>query len=269
VRRPVSKVIYPGVSESDTVQSYRASREETYLRQRRRRLVIVALAVLIILIISLVYVASLDYPELTIQSMSVEEIDIPASTVYISMYLSVDNTNNVDATLSSVEGTVRSGGRILDEFHFTEALVIPSSTNMTVQFDVRVEDAPLPLPDPVLLIEGSANVRAFARGITYHFTHYIPLTHSPDMDNHPPVADISGPNFVRRDRPASFDGTNSYDADGKVVGWTWDFGDGYHISGQQVEHSFMNPGVHVVTLTVVDQMGERGVSTTEIRVLPI
>ena len=269
MRPPASKVIYPGRSESDTVYNYQVSREETHSRQRRRRLVLVALVVLVVLLISLVAVASIDYPELTIQSMSVEAIDIPASTVYIGMYLSVDNTNQVDATLSSVEGTVRSGGRQLDEFQFHEGLVIPASTNMTVQFEVRVEDAPLPLPDPVLLVEGSANVRAFARGITYHFTHYIPLTHSPDMDNQPPVADISGPRFVRRDRPAAFDGSNSYDADGKVVGWTWDFGDGYHMSGQQVEHNFMNPGVHVVTLTVVDQMGERGLTTVEIRVLPV
>ncbi|NIP35389.1 MAG: PKD domain-containing protein, partial [Thermoplasmata archaeon] len=109
----------------------------------------------------------------------------------------------------------------------------------------------------------------FARGITYHFTHQIPLTHSPDLDNQPPVADISAPRFVRRDHPAAFDGTNSYDPDGKVVGWNWDFGDGYRMTGEQVEHSFYNPGTYQVTLTVVDQMGERGRTSVEIRVLPV
>jgi hypothetical protein len=231
--------------------------------------VIAALVALLVLLAGLLAIASLDYPQLTIQSMSVERIDIPSDTVYLGMNLAVHNTNDVDATISSVEGTVSSGGQRLDKFAFDEVTVIPANTNLTVHYEVRVEDAPLPLPDPVLVVEGSARARAFARGITYHFTHQIPLTHSPDMDNQPPVADIAAPRFVRRDRPASFDGSNSFDPDGKVVGWNWDFGDGYQMSGQRVEHPFYNAGTYVVTLTVVDQMGERGRATVEVRVLPI
>jgi hypothetical protein len=257
------------MSELDAVYDYHSSKEETRRRKRRRRLTIAAVIALVILFASVLAVASLDYPDLTIQSMSVEQIDIPADTVYIGMYLAVHNTNRVEATISSVEGTVSSGAKKLDTFRFEEATVIPANTNLTVSYSVRIEDAPLPLPDPVLTVEGSAKVRAFARGITYHFTHYIPLTHSPDLDNQPPVADIDGPRYVRRDRPAAFDGSNSYDPDGKVVGWTWDFGDGHHMSGQQVEHSFINPGVFQVSLTVVDQMGQRGSKSMEIRVLPI
>jgi hypothetical protein len=229
----------------------------------------VALVVILLLLVGLLALASLDYPELTIRSMSVDRIDIPSDTVYVGMYLAVHNTNDVDATISAVEGTVSSGGQRLDRFLFDEVTVIPANTNSTVHYEVRVEDAPLPLPDPILVVEGSARVRAFARGITYHFTHQIPLTHSPDMDNQPPVADIAAPRFVRRDRPASFDGSNSFDPDGKVVGWNWDFGDGFLMNGQEVEHSFYNPGTYVVTLTVVDQMGDRGSASVEIRVLPL
>jgi hypothetical protein len=231
--------------------------------------VVVALVVILLLLVSILAIASLDYPELTIRSMSVDRIDIPSDTVYVGMYLAVHNTNDVDATISAVEGTVSSGGQRLDKFLFDEITIIPANTNMTVHYEVRVEDAPLPLPDPVLVVEGSARVRAFARGITYHFIHQIPLTHSPDMDNQPPVADIAAPRFVRRDRPADFDGSNSFDPDGKVVGWNWDFGDGYRMSGQKVEHAFYTPGTYVVTLTVVDQMGDRGSTSVEIRVLPL
>jgi hypothetical protein len=251
------------------VYDFQTTKEEMLRRKRRRRLIIASAIAVIVLFASVLAVASLDYPELSIQSMSVDRIDIPADTLYIGMRLAVHNTNRVEATISSVEGVVSSGGRNLDTFQFHEATSIPANTNLTVSFTVRVEDAPLPLPDPVLTVEGSAKVRAFARGITYHFTHFIPLTHSPDMDNQPPVADFDGPRFVRRDRPAAFDGTNSYDPDGKVVGWAWDFGDGYHMTGQKVEHAFLSPGVHVVTLTVVDQAGERGMTSMEVRVLPV
>jgi hypothetical protein len=232
-------------------------------------MMLAGVVVLLFLVAALMAVAGLEYPELTIQSMSVDTIDITSNTLYLSMFLAVDNTNSVDATLSVVEGSVSSAGKRLDTFHFSESTEIPANTNLTVQFEVRVDDVPLPLPDPLLTVEGSANVRAWVRGITYHFTHYIPLTHSPDLDNHPPVADIDSPRFVRRDRPAAFDGGNSYDPDGKIVGWTWDFGDGHHMSGMEVEHSFINPGVHQVSLTVVDQMGERGRVSVEIRVLPL
>lgn len=232
-------------------------------------MIIATTIVLLLLFASLLAVASLDYPKLTIQSMSVDSIDITSGTLYFSMFLAVDNTNNVDATLSVVEGSVRSAGKRLDTFRIEGDTVIPANTNLTVQYEVRVDDVPLPLPDPLLNVEGSASVRAWVRGITYHFSHFIPLTHSPDLDNQPPVADIDAPRFVRRDKPAHFDGSNSYDPDGKIVGWTWDFGDGNHISGREVEHSFVSPGVFQVSLTVVDQMGERGKTSVEIRVLPI
>lgn len=248
---------------------YQVSLEDARRRTRRRRLVMVMAIVLLLLSGSLVAMASLDYPDLTVQSVNVDRIDIPTGTMYIGMYLAIHNTNRVEAVLSEVEGTVSSGGKVLDRFQFSEGVQIPANTNLSVQYVIRVEDAPLPLPDPVLTVKGGANVRAWVRGITYHFTHFIPLTHSPDQDNQPPSADIEAPRFARRDRPSSFDGSNSFDPDGRVVGWTWDFGDGHQTSGEVVEHSFLNPGVHTVTLTVVDQMGERGRASVEIRVLPL
>jgi chitodextrinase len=121
----------------------------------------------------------------------------------------------------------------------------------------------------VLRVEGKARVRSWIQGITYHYSHSIPLTHSADQDNQPPVADIDGPRFARRGHPAAFDGTNSFDPDGKVVGWTWDFGDGQRADGANVEHTFLSQGVYTVHLTVVDQMGVRSGTTVELRVLPI
>ncbi len=248
---------------------YQAALEETRTRRRRRRILIVSIIVLVILLANLVVLARMDSPELTIQSMSVDRIDITNDRLYISMYLSVFNLNNVDALLSGVEGTVSSGGVKLDDFRFDEVVVVDANVNLTVPYTIRVDDAPLPLANPVLTVEGKARVRSWIQGITYHFTHSIPLTHSPDLDNQPPVADIDGPRFARRDRPAVFDGMNSYDPDGKVVGWSWDFGDGHHTEGARVEHNFLTQGVYQVYLTVVDQMGERGRTSIEIRVFPI
>jgi PKD repeat protein len=49
-----------------------------------------------------------------------------------------------------------------------------------------------------------------------------------------------------------FNGSGSTDADGSIVTWNWDFGDGDSASGDPVDHTFDAPGTYVVTLTVTD-----------------
>jgi PKD repeat protein len=50
----------------------------------------------------------------------------------------------------------------------------------------------------------------------------------------------------------SFSGANSSDADGKIVAYRWDFGDGSSAEGAQVTHAYNKPGLYEVTLTVDD-----------------
>jgi PKD repeat protein len=53
----------------------------------------------------------------------------------------------------------------------------------------------------------------------------------------------------------SFDGTGSSDADGTLVGYSWDFGDGASDSGASAGHTYAAPGTYTVTLTVTDDDG--------------
>ena len=69
--------------------------------------------------------------------------------------------------------------------------------------------------------------------------------------------------------PVSFDGRQSSDdrggvADGTVVGWSWDFGDGDLASGAQVTHAFTGAASHTVTLTVTDD--DNNIDTHEITI---
>lgn len=56
----------------------------------------------------------------------------------------------------------------------------------------------------------------------------------------------------------SFDGAPSYDSDGSVVGYLWDFGDGTTAGGAQVTKVFAAAGEYQVTLTVTDDSGLTG-----------
>jgi len=68
----------------------------------------------------------------------------------------------------------------------------------------------------------------------------------------------------------SFDASNSYDPDGSIVTYEWDFGDGAEGTGATLMHAFTTTTVRTftVTLTVTDNSGGRATSTQSVEVLP-
>ena len=58
----------------------------------------------------------------------------------------------------------------------------------------------------------------------------------------------------------TLDGSYSRAADGTIVKYAWEFGDGETGSGAQVSHTYKQTGRFVVTLTVTDDAGTKGVA---------
>ena len=84
-----------------------------------------------------------------------------------------------------------------------------------------------------------------------------------------PVAAAGGDRVVAPGEAVVFDGTGSTDADGALIGWRWDLGDGTRASGPLVTHRYGAPGRYTVRLTVEDGSGRpdsRGVDTAEVHV---
>lgn len=64
----------------------------------------------------------------------------------------------------------------------------------------------------------------------------------------------------------TFDGTNSYDPDGKIVNYTWNFMDGNISHDSFTMHSFADDGIYKVTLTVTDNDGMTDTATINVTV---
>jgi len=71
-------------------------------------------------------------------------------------------------------------------------------------------------------------------------------------NNTPPVADFTNSsNGLNCD----FDASTSFDSDGTIISYEWDFGDQHSGSGAVLSHTYSNAGNYQVTLTVTDDRG--------------
>ncbi|MDD1768156.1 MAG: PKD domain-containing protein [Methanomassiliicoccales archaeon] len=82
-------------------------------------------------------------------------------------------------------------------------------------------------------------------------------------ENYPPIADFTySPANPLSSEPIRFEDA-SYDPDGRIVNWTWDFGDGRVAFSRNVTHSYSDEGEYGVVLTVRDDESvENSVSET-------
>ncbi len=83
------------------------------------------------------------------------------------------------------------------------------------------------------------------------------------VKNRPPVADLTASaTIVDKKETVTFDASPSYDPDGTIVAYSWDFGDGTTATGVSVSHSYPESGAYIVTLTVTDDDGATDTTTT-------
>ncbi|MFH1854180.1 MAG: PKD domain-containing protein [Candidatus Omnitrophota bacterium] len=73
--------------------------------------------------------------------------------------------------------------------------------------------------------------------------------------NRAPLADAGDNKKICVTEKADFDAAGSYDSDGDVITYTWDFGDGETAKGKAVSHKFAKGGVYKVNLMVDDGSG--------------
>lgn len=95
----------------------------------------------------------------------------------------------------------------------------------------------------------------------------------PPSPNKPPVADVGQDQSVSSGDFVMFNGSNSYDLDGTILRYQWDFGDGTTAEGKVISHRFRGaqnePKIYTITLTVEDNDGATDTDTVYVSVAPL
>ena len=87
------------------------------------------------------------------------------------------------------------------------------------------------------------------------------------IDNQPPIPIFTfSPLNPAAGQRVFFNGWSSYDPDGFIKRYDWDFGDGGRASGPQVSHTYRAAGLYTVVLRVTDDRGWQRAASTQINV---
>lgn len=93
-------------------------------------------------------------------------------------------------------------------------------------------------------------------------------TYGQSQQNRPPVADAGGPYHAYSDSnyKVTFSAENSFDRDGDIIYYQWDFGDNRIGHGKQITHDYETNDEEeiIVTLTIYDNSGNKDIDTTTV-----
>ncbi len=149
----------------------------------------------------------------------------------------------------------------------------PLPSKCVISVNYRIVKAPqdstppnLPLTTESLAhatLQGASSLAGgMASGVTLTA---IPTTTGQSNQKHVPKA---GPDQnVQVSIPVSFDGSASYDPDGSIVSYLWNFGDGSTTGGVSASHTYATAGIYTATLLVTDNAGATSTDSAIIQVI--
>ena len=83
------------------------------------------------------------------------------------------------------------------------------------------------------------------------------------------TAEIVSGELAGAGKPFTFDATQSLAGAYPIEAYEWDMGDGTYLFGLAVQHDYAEPGDYTVTLTIVDENGDRDSVSKVVAIVPL
>ena len=163
-----------------------------------------------------------------------------------------------DTSMEVVDNMGNSGVEFAcGDIGFEYAIPISNELIVNDRFNLLLHGEMLGLPSAP---EGETTTFPFREPGSFFSTTMVLEYAAP---NTPPVAAIS---YYPYELKVYLDGTNSYDSDGWIISYFWNFGDGQESCGDSMIHKYNQPGEYTITLTVEDNGGSSGYDTKTIEI---
>jgi hypothetical protein len=104
----------------------------------------------------------------------------------------------------------------------------------------------------------SYKVRVIAQdsqGLNSSWSEPLNVSVSQEDSEIPPVVEINLSGNMSANESIFFDASGTYDLDGFIVSYVWDFGDGTISNGINATHTYQKSGEYFVTLIITDNLG--------------
>lgn len=86
-------------------------------------------------------------------------------------------------------------------------------------------------------------------------------------DSTKPISDTGGAYTGIIGVNVAFSGSDSFDLDGNITEYLWDFGDGTTETGEEIKHKYLTNGNYTITLTVTDDDENTDIDTTYVKII--
>ena len=195
-------------------------------------------------------------PQLTIASLTID--------ANITSYVAIGQQLKLNATITYPDGSALQSGAVGAYLLYSGSPTVNNTVSITFDSGLQrwVGSYALQSSDPgglwTLFVKASdpstpSNSGSASKAVT--------------TQDHPPVASFNtSPTTALTGTSISFNGTASYDPDGTVVTWSWNFGDGNSGLGATTMHSYNSAGTYTVSLTVTDNSGSTGTTTSQVTI---
>ncbi|MBQ4848287.1 PKD domain-containing protein [Pseudoalteromonas sp. MMG005] len=170
--------------------------------------------------------------------LTLENSGSHAQNVQLGYYISTNATITNTDTLITTD-TVSVSRRVPDEVK--KSIVIPNNLQPNTNYYLGV------------IIDNANQVSEWDE---QNNTSYIHIRTGSGSSNSAPIAEANGPYSAVTNAVINFSSANSYDSDGNIASYSWDFGDGSAPSSSaNPSYRYTTAGTYTATLTVTDNQG--------------